>query len=124
MFPEPTSLDKALRVVVLVFAVLALVAIVAGGIWIWKSRYDAGVVTTYVTKENKRVGADIAVANETMAAEKTADVVRIVTQREELRSAQIDRADGLTARQRRGCVILRQQGQDLAGDPTCRRLAR
>lgn len=124
MFPEPTALDRALRIAVIVVVVLALAAIIIGGIWIWKSRYDAGVVTTYVTKENARVGGDIAVANETMAAEKTADVVRVVTQREELRSAQIDRPDGLTARQRRGCVILRQQGQDLAGDPTCRRLAR
>src|SRR4051812_10848431 len=97
----PTA-DQALRVLAGILVVLALGAIVAGGWWLMKGRYDRGVIATYVQEGNARVGNDMAIANEIMADERAADVTVVTTQSEEIRDAEIETGDGLTARQRRG----------------------
>jgi FtsZ-interacting cell division protein ZipA len=117
--------DRALRILIVIVAAIALIALVCAGIWMWKSRHDTAVITNYVKAGNAKAEADMTVANESAAAEEVIDTVTVADQRKELSDA-MDPSTlpaGMSDRQRRGCIILRQQGQDLARFPACAALA-
>lgn len=117
--------DRTLRVVVVIVAIIAFVALLCVGVWLVKGRYDTAVITSYVTKGNVKVEGDMALANTTEAVEARADDATITEQRQELKDAETPPPvpDGMSDRQRRGCIILRQQGQDLSRFPACQSLA-
>lgn len=126
--PPNNPLDRVMRVVIVIVVLVALAALVWVGVRVFKNRYDRAVIDVYVREQNVLVENVTAVANETMAVEEAADTATIAVQDREIRDAQKPLPkvvpNGPTARQRRACVIMRQQGQDLDTVPACRGIAR
>lgn len=112
----PAKLAKPLVWALLIIAVVA-------ALFIAKALYDKSVIEDHEAKRENEILRDTRNASEDAADERANDRIETGVQLEELQDANKDADDGLTPRQRRGCIILRQQGEDLARYPACRGLA-
>jgi hypothetical protein len=103
-------------------AILALVA-VWGIVKLFVHRHDSHVIEQHDTAQENTVLKKELPAVQQSAEQRATDTTTIQQQKEEIRHVETapPSGDGLTPRQRRGCVILRQQGARLADHPPCDR---
>ena len=69
--------------------------------------------------EEIKVQASVGAANDTAADRRVTDSVRLTREEQELRDATRNATSDADRRRRRGCVIMRQQGQDTSRIPAC-----
>lgn len=86
---------------------------------------DAGKSGEVVKQQEREIETqrDLNTANEDAASARVKDAVEAIQQEKELTDAIEATDDPDTRRALRGCVILRQQGRNLADIPACRRFA-
>lgn len=71
-------------------------------------------------ERTNEVQRQVGEANEVAGKARLEDRLTITQQKKELDDAIATGEDADTLRRRRGCLILRQQGRDTAGNPACR----
>lgn len=105
---------------------ILLILLLGGGLFGLKSCYDNSVVERATSKANVKILKKNEGALTKAADDRAAEKVVLDAEKQELQNASAPPPPQcrLTVRQRRGCVILRQQNrQDFATNPTCRGLA-